>query len=965
MAIEWRATAKVAAVILTAWALTQLGATSAAAQSLPSGQALPTGQTLSPTAAPGAVFTPLRAGIGPHPDYVADGAAAMSVSPDGRQLLVLTSGYNRFNGPDGTIVPEQSGQYVFVYKLDRKGAHRVQTLRVDNSFYGIAWHPDSRGFYVSGGVDDKVYVFGRAADGYALTATIALGHKAGNGADVKPQTGGLAVSPDGKHLLVANYYNDSVSLIDTASHTVIAEQDLRPGKIDPSKSGVAGGEYPLGVAWRDNSHAYVGAARDREVVALDIEGVRFEHAGVETLQVTARLPMLGEPTALLYDRAARRLYATEDNADRLAIIDGTNDKLVAEARMAFPEQMAAGDLGKGFNPNALTPLGDGRLLVTFGGINAVAVVTPSQKDAKVQGLIPTGWYPSGVAAARGFIYVANRKSPPGPNPQGCQPRVSVQRAQPEACGASNQYIYQLEKAGLLQIPAPGLKSLAALTIRVADNTGLGAQTTRAADAALMARLRARIHHVVFIIKENRTYDQVLGDLDRGNGDPRLALLGEHITPSHHALARAFVDLDNFLDSGEQSSTGWTWSTAGRTTDLLEKTAPVNYAGRGLSYEAEEAARNINTSLPSKTRRQVNPQVPDDDDILPGPLTAVAPDPEADDLPGQGFLWNAAIRAGKTVRNYGFASDFIYDDTDKSKGVPLDREAFKDKQIVYVAADRDLASRSDPYYRGFDQKFPDFWNVREWMREFDAQDAAGTVPDLSLVRISHDHFGDFKTAIDGVNTVEAEMADNDYALGTIVEHIAHSHVKDSTLIFIIEDDAQNGPDHVDARRSIAFVVGPYVKQGQVISTRYTTLSLLRTIEEILALKPMGLNDALAAPMSDVFDLDRPADWTFTAVASPVLRTTQLPIPDAAFAANANGGGVAEAACPLRSADYWETVMAGQDFRVEDHLDTEAFNAALWTGLSGAPQPVVRGGEDLRANRDALLKRADMRRICPSH
>ena len=403
--------------------------------------------------------------------------------------------------------------------------------------------------------------------------------------------------------------------------------------------------------------------------------------------------------------------------------------------MGFPGQMTPGTLGqnpgKGFNPDALAKLPDGRLLVGLGGINAVAVVTPSAKDANVDGLIPTGWYPSAVATAGRFIYAANRKSPPGPNPEGCQPKVSVEKAQPTACGAANQYIFQLEKAGLLQMPKPSLKTLAALTLRVADNTGLTRTNGRAADAAAMAQLHARIKHVIFIIKENRTYDQVLGDLEKGNGDPRLALLGEHITPSHHALARQFVDLDNFMDSGEQSSTGWTWSTAGRTTDLLEKTAPVNYAGRGLSYEAEEGPRNLNVSVPAKTRHEINPKAPDDDDVLPGTNASVSPDPEEDDLPGQGFLWNAAIRAKKSVRNYGFASDFIYDDTNP-KAAPLDREAFKDKQVVYVSADRDVASRSDPYYRGFDQKFPDFWNVREWIREFDAQDASSTVPDLTLL-----------------------------------------------------------------------------------------------------------------------------------------------------------------------------------------------------------------------------------------
>ena len=922
---------------------TGLGACAAVAQDLP------TGQSISPLAAPGAVFTPLRAGIGPHPDYVADGAAAMSVSPDGRQMLALTSGYNRFNGPDGKIVPEQSGQYVFVYDLGATGARLVQSLSVDNSFQGLAWRPDGRGFYVSGGVDDKVYAFTRGAHGYAQAAAIALGHKAGIGADVKPQTGGLAVSPDGKRLLVANYYNDSVTLIDTATNQVLAEQDLRPGKIDADRHGVPGGEYPLGVAWRDNRHAWVAAARDRELVALDIG---------KDVRVTTRLPVLGEPTALLYDRAAHRLYATEDNADRLAIVDGDHDTLVGEARMGFPDQMSADTLGKGFNPNAMAKLPDGRLLVTFGGINAVAVVAPGKAGAEVEGLVPTGWYPSAVATAGRFIYVANRKSPPGPNPEGCQPKVSVQKTQPNACGSANQYIFQLEKAGLLQFPKPDLKALAALTLKVADNTGLTHTEGRAADAAVMAQLRTHIKHVIFIIKENRTYDQVLGDLEKGNGDPRLALLGERLTPSHHALARQFVDLDNFMDSGEQSSTGWTWSTAGRTTDLLEKTAPVNYSGRGLAYEAEGAPRNVNPILSTKARHDTNPKEPDDDDVLPGSQAIVSPDPDMDDLPGQGFLWNAAIRAKLSVHNYGFAGDSLYDD-DNPKALPLDREAFKDHKVVFIANDRALATRSDPYYRGFDQKFPDFWNVREWIREFDAQAADGTLADLTLLRIAHDHFGDFKEAIDGVDTVEKEMADNDYAVGTVIEHIAQSKVRDDTLVFMIEDDAQNGADHVDARRAIAFVVGPYVKKGAVVSMRYTTLSLLRTIEDVLGLKPMGLNDGLAAPMTAVFDLKQSPDWNFTAIASPVLRDTKLPIPEAAFAISH-----ADAGCAMRSSGYWQAAMAGQDFSVEDHLDTDAFNKALWTGLSGAPQPTLRDGADLRNDRDALLKRTDMRRVCPA-
>ena len=207
-------------------------ASAASAQTV--GQPLPTGQRLTPLAAPGARFDPLVAHVGPNPDFVADGAAATATSPNGREMLVMTSGFNRYNGADGKIVLPQSVQYIFRYAIDARDSRWLQTLTVPNSYGGIAWLPDGAGFVVGGGVDDNVHLFERGKTGFVETAKpIALGHAAGNGADVKPQAAGVAISPDGARALVANYYNDSVSLIDVTRGVVIAEQDLRPGKIDP------------------------------------------------------------------------------------------------------------------------------------------------------------------------------------------------------------------------------------------------------------------------------------------------------------------------------------------------------------------------------------------------------------------------------------------------------------------------------------------------------------------------------------------------------------------------------------------------------------------------------------------------------------------------------------------------------------------------------------------------------------
>ncbi len=911
----------------------------------PSQQLLPTGQALTAQAAPGARFTPLVTGVGPNQAYVADGASAIAISGDKRQMLVLTSGYNRYNGPNGKLVPQQSTQYIFRYAIGAGGARHVQTLHVPNSFGGIAWRPDLSGFIVGGGIDDAVYLFMRNGGSFRPAGKIPLGHSAGLGADVKPQAAGVAISSDGHRALVANYYNDSVSLVDLDRRAVLAEQDLRPGKIDPRASGVPGGEFPYAIAWTDAGHAWVSSPRDRQLVGLAISPDR--------ISVTSRITTIGEPTTLFYDRRAKRLIATEDNADRLAILNVATGKLIAEPRLILPAALTSQPVGKGLNPNALAELPDGRLLVTLGGINSLAIIGSGSTQSSIEGLIPTGWYPSAVAnSADGRrLFVVNRKSPPGPNPQGCAPALAIYRGQPNACGAANQYVFQLEKAGLLDLPMPSPQQLVSTTLQVATNIGLAGAKERAAAEARMALIRKHIKHVVFIIKENRTYDQVLGDLDIGNGDPHLAILGAALTPNHHRLARQFVTLDNFYDSGEQSSTGWTWSTAARTTDLLEKTAPVNYADRGLAYESEEADRYVYEQQTQAERIATNPKLPADPDLLAGPALLTAPDAEEDDKPNQGYLWDAAIRAGLSVRNYGFADASNYDEGAPG-AVPLIREPSKEQHRIYTPGDRLLASRSDPYFRGFDQKFPDYWRVLEWRREYDEQEASGTLPALTLLRISHDHFGEFDKAIDGVNTVEAEMADNDYSLGLIVERIAHGKAANSTIVFVIEDDAQNGADHVDARRSVAFIVGPYVRHGVLVSTRYTTINILRTIESLLGLKPLSLNDAFAAPMADVFD---PAQtgWTYEAEASDVLRSTQLPISADRFV---HAKQTAGATCPLRSTQYWTAVMKGQDFRTEDKLDTEAFNAALWQGLGMGPRPTERDGRDLKSGRADLLKTA---------
>ena len=457
-------------------------------------------------------------------------------------------------------------------------------------------------------------------------------------------------------------------------------------------------------------------------------------------------------------------------------------------------------------------------------------------------------------------------------------------------------------------------------------------------------------NVVYVVKENRTYDQILGDLDRGNGDPALAAFPDRLTPNHHELARQFVTLDNFHDSGETSGVGWNWTMAGRTTDVIEKTQPVNYAGRGLSYDWEGTNRNLNMGMATAAERAAaNPVLPavagafpDLAGMLPGAKDVSSPQ---DAEGGTTYLWENALRSGLTVRNYGCFGDlarYVLPPPFDVFNVPLDRAPFQKGHVQFFPASPGLLEHSDPFFRGFDMRLADFWRVKEWEREFDGFVASAELPALSLVRLPHDHTGSFADALDGVDTPDTQVADNDYALGLLVEKISQSRFADDTLVFVIEDDAQDGPDHVDAHRSVAYVLGPYVRRGAVVSHHYTTVSMVRIIEDVLGLPHQGLTDGLAEPMVDVFER-KARPWPYHARVPAVLRATQLPVP----------GGRAER--PRGSTAFWARATAGMNFDREDAIDSARLNEIMWAGLMGSARyPEVRHGKDLSRHREQLLR-----------
>jgi DNA-binding beta-propeller fold protein YncE len=959
----------------------------ALAYAQPSVQFLPNmGQQITPLAPQGSRFEPMNPNLPDNPAWLAGQAVTTAVSPDRKTLLVLTSGYNRVFYPDGAkigqINPSDSAEYVFVYDISTPTPIKKQVLLFANTYNGMVFDPSGTAFYVAGGPSDNVHIVSLSAAGTwgeQAGSALPLGHN-GSGAGlavqnsgtttinaavfVMPCAAGVAISKDGQTLAVANHYNDSITVFygGLGNWSKGTELDLRPGKSDPKQAGVPGGEYPFWVVVKGSGSAataYVSSIRDREI---DVVSLSAPPA------VIARIPVKGQPNKMTLNAAQSLLYVVEDQSDTVDVIATANNAILETIPVIGPASVMPSSLAKytGANPDSATLSPDEKqLYVTNGNLNCIAVVALGGYNSgdQVVGLIPTGWYPNSVSFSGdgNSVYVVNGKSPLGPDPGLCYSSAPADIH--KNCLATNEYNPQQIKAGFQSFPRPSAAQIATLTAQVATNNRFFS-TESPTDAAVMAAVRQGVQHVIFIIKENRTYDQILGDLEIGNGDPDLAEFGQAITPNQHNLARNFVTLDNFLDTAEVSNDGWPWTTSARAPDVIERQFPVAYAGRGLSLDSEGVNRSVNVAIPTVAGRQAaNPLTPPDPDLLAGQTDVAAPDGPNNQV-NTGYLWDSAMRANLTVRNYGF----FVDTTRYSVApyLPLAHDPASSGLIVAYPSSASLAPYTDPYFRGFDNAFPDYYRYTEWARDFDARYASpgaatalpwgtvqtGNLPALTLVRFMHDHTGNFEQpalplATDHVNTPELQVADNDYAVGLLVQKIANSVYANNTLIFVIEDDSQDGGDHVDSHRSVAFVAGAWVKKNALVSTPYNTIDFVRTIEEVMGLPPMNLNDALARPMADIFTTT-PSAWSFTATPSALLYNTDLPLPSKPV-----GLMVPK---PTHNARYWGRVSKEMDFTDADRIDFADYNRILWKGLMGkTPYPAVSTGLDLRQNREELLAR----------
>jgi YVTN family beta-propeller protein len=616
--------------------------------------------------------------------------------------------------------------------------------------------------------------------------------------------------------VVTNYENDSITILTKCGSTwsKAGYLDLRPGVVNPGDNGVPGGEYPFWVTIAGNNTAYVSSLRDRQICVINIS-----NSSAPTL--TTRINLKGQPLKSVLNPSQTLLYVAEDQADSVALIDTKSNTLLSETNVVAPGGVIPNSLStvSGANTNSVVLSPDGTTLyVTNGNSNDIAVVEVARlgTGGAVKGLIPTGMYPNHVAFGGDgkYMYVVNGKSPTGPNTNWCSSAVSN-------CYATNDYTLQLIHGGLQFLPTPTAGQLPVLTAQVIENNNFQAAES-SETAATMNFLADHIKHIIYIVKENRTYDQVLGDVAGSNGDPSLTVFPASVTPNQHSLAEGFVNLDNFYDTAEVSYDGWSWSMSAMAPDIVVRQTLVNYSYlRGTSYDPEGDNRNVNMTQRRYSSFTNTPNAPvTDPDILPGLTNAAAPDGPGNQI-NKGYLWSSALAKGLSVRNYGCYIDNL------GSAVPYPQNM--NTRQVYPS-NPELNEKTDVYFRGYDMNNADYYLYEEWSREFTANYASGGLPTLTLIRLPHDHMGNFGSALAGLNTPELQVADNDYAVGSIIDKIAHSVYASNTLVFVIEDDAQDGPDQKGLRVNTISVgkVETLHDVRPVLWNRWTSFVVLRAV-----------------------------------------------------------------------------------------------------------------------------------------
>ena len=770
-----------------------------------SGQSQPISRTQLPTGwylSPAGVSIPLSADL----------PLNIALSPDGLHAAVTNNGNGRQT----------------IDLIDLRQQRVTASVPIEKSWLGLAFIKNR--LYVSGGNDDRILGYTLTGDTLIATDTLVLG-KPWPAGKISPT--GLTIDEKHNRLYVVTKEDDALYTFDLLTRKLI------------SRTALSAEAYTCILSPKDQQ-LYISAWGGSKVWIYDTQ----KQSLLDSVTTD------DHPTDMTLDRRGRTLYVANANSNSVSVIDLKTRSVIETLHTALAPDAP---IGSTTNSLALDDK-DHLLYIANADNNYLAVFDvghPGHSFSK--GFIPVGWYPTCVRLSGRNLLVANGKGlssmpdPYGPDPMG----HTANYKHSDITQHKRQYIGNMFKGSLSVIPIPDATTLSGYTNQVYANTPYShaiEQTASGEDGNPVPRKAgdpSPIKYVFYVLKENRTYDQVLGDVSSGNGDSTLCLFGREVTPNAHAIVQDFVLLDNFYVNAEVSADGHNWSMAGYATDYVEKNWPTNYSGRGGEYDFDGHRPVAN--------------------------------------PTKGFIWDYCDRAGVSFRNYGEFMDNGYPTLPTLK-------------------------RPDHYckrYPGWNLDIQDISRESVFEADFDSLVKAGALSHLSTIYLPNDHTsGLYKGAYSPIS----QVADNDLALGRLRDHISHSPVWKESAIFVLEDDAQDGPDHVDAHRSPAYVISPYIRRHSVNHTLYSTTSILRTMELILGLPPMSQQDAASTPLWNCF-VAVPDSTAFTAVPARV---------------NIDVRNTASTPAAELSKHF--------DLSEADRIPDDLMNVVLWKAIRGENSPV---------------------------
>ncbi len=752
------------------------------------------------------------------------------LSPAGEQIPVGDLPLNMVISPDGkyAVLTNNGAGKQSVQVVDIAKNQVVQTVPLAKAWLGISFYEKGKKLAVSGGNDSKVYLYDFILGKLQLADSIVLGQ---SWPKDKLWLGGISVDDQNSVLYITAKEIDALYAIDLSSKKVLKKVSL------PSKP------YTCLVSSK-NPFVYVSLWGGKQVAVLK----------KSSLEIEKLISTGSHPNDMVESKDGKYLFVSNANQNTVSVLDIERVKEIETINSALTP-----DSPPGSTPNSVALSDNGsQLFVANADNNCLAVMDISVPGkSKSLGFIPTGWYPTAVRVVPGedLLLVANGKGGTSkPNPQGPNPYQK---------DTMDQYIARLLLGTVSKIAIPAIAEMSTYSKAVFENSPLTNNEHKNRDLSIPEKLFGKdspIKHVIYIIRENRTYDQVFGDIAGGNGDTSLCLFGEKVTPNAHALVKQFTLFDNFYADAEVSADGHNWSNGAYATDYVEKNWPTSYGYRGGEYEFEGGY----------------------------PIA----------YPENGYMWDNCKRNNVTFRSYGeFAQNG------------------KTKDDAVTATIESLEGHVAPHYRSWDLNYSDVDRVQSWMQEFDGFVSAGNLPQYQVIKLPNDH-----TNGTGRNrlTPRAMIAQNDVALGKLVEHVTKSPAWGSTAIFVVEDDAQNGADHVDAHRTVALVISPYTKRGFIDHEMYSTSSMIRTMELFLGLPPMSQYDASALPMYNSF-MSSP-DLSAYSHVEPKYDSMEKNMADA----------------------YGQERSDAMDFTREDAIDEASLNDILWRSIKGihstVPAPV---------------------------